>query len=70
MESKKQSRIQKKTITKIQKKYRKRLTENKQVVATGGAGWRTNKMGEGNSEAQTPRRKYRSHWDIMVTQGM
>ena len=40
MESKKQSRIQKKTVLQKYKKYRKRLTdtENKQVVATGEAG--------------------------------
>ena len=50
MESKKQSRIQKKTVLQKYKKYRKRLTdtENKQVVATGEAGWGTTKMGEGN----------------------
>ena len=40
MESKKQSRIQKKTVLQKYKKYRKRFTdpENKQVVATGEAG--------------------------------
>ena len=58
MESKKQSRIQKKTVLqKYKKKYRKRLTdtEKKQVVATGEVGWGTNKMDEGNEEVQTSR---------------